>query len=975
MEALGNVQAPARNQNVLDIPETLQLVCSFLDRPTLLAASRVSQAWRACCHPFLWSVVPATAWNNPYLLAHWKQHAPLIHHLSLAGQPSVSEHSLLLLMPPPPPPLLPLLQEVSEHCHELVSVDASRITVPGSSSGGNSTSRSMSITPLLCKVLLHNGGQLRSLRLSLQGRIPRDLVYALGNLRVLQELVLDHWTDFDEYSLQRILLDACPPSLVSLSLSDNDFLPFTLESLHNVPAAAAVVVDCPPPPPLLLQGGGTRSSRTALATGAAAWASSNPSSDHPKRASDPILTTTSNSVNDTTMTTDLSTRDHYSSLERDGGQDKRQQQQREPKRQHASYPNNINNSVDSSRRHPPKHTNMEMEMGNKVYPHLGSKFNLPSPSSGGGVLHNSPTSESTTCTKRIDSVATTTTNITSTTTTTQIRSLSIHRATFRQGFLLNLLRLCPRLERLSLLESRGFFPTATFPARLAQLCPRLRDFEFSSPAGSHGVDGGGMGRRGGGGGGGSGQQQPDLTDPFFAALLEQFPQTRHLVVGGSHAASGVVTSSSSGGTSSSSVSSTSPSSSSRPIGATGAPTGFSLKAWKQLLQTISPSSALHPHHQDHQHQLVHLTLDGVRGLPSKQLVQVLAQCTSLEHWSAKGLVLNARDVDDPSLRPWACRRLQVFVMDIEIYEMNVGVSFASFVSASSGSVANVSAAAAAAAVVGGEGGGGGRKEGREGGQGGGTGPVLDPRQEQQHGQQQQQQHEHNERESVEAVVRQRMYGQLALLGCLVHFGLGGGHGLRRQRHRQRQTQNEGDGVGRKSRQNDSLLLLQAEEGIVEEEPGIDLTRRSGVDKWLLVQQQPQHQQQHPQQSQRQQGRQTAWPFLEVLDLTRLCTNPRWHLDEGDEAWIANQFPRLRRILVAKKKKDWPSSSSSSSSVLSSMLATSATGAYTLRRQPSSQPQTPPLSPLVPLVEPPQKPDILLPWIRHHRPDIVIDEQS
>ncbi|KAG0266123.1 hypothetical protein DFQ27_000170, partial [Actinomortierella ambigua] len=972
---LGNVQAPARNQNVLDIPETLQLVCSFLDRPTLLAASRVSRAWRACCHPFLWSVIPATAWNNPYLLAHWKQHAPLIQHLSLAGQPSASEHSLLLLIPPPP---LLLLHEVSEHCHELVSVDASRITVSGiCGGGGNSSSSSNGITPMLCKVLLHNGGQLRSLRLSLQGRIPRDLVYALGNLRVLQELVLDYWTDFDEYSLQRILLDACPPSLVSLSLSDNDFLPFTLESLHTVPAAAAVVVDCPPP--LLLQGGGTRSSRTALAAGAAAWASSNHSGDRPKRASDPIFTTTSNSVNDNIMTTDLSTRDHYSSLERDGGQDKRQQQQREPKQQHASYPNNIINSV-GSRRHPPKNTNMEMEMGNKVYPHLGSKFNLPPPSSGGGVLHNSLTSDSTPYTKRINtsSVATTTMNITSTTTTTtNIRSLAIHRATFRQGFLLNLLRLCPRLERLSLLESRGFFPTTTFPARLAQLCPRLRDFEFSSPAaaGSHGVDGGRMGRRGGeGGGGGSGQQQPDLTDPFFAALLEQFPQTRHLVVGGSHATSGVVSSSSSGTSSSSvpSTSSSSSSSSSRPIGATGAPTGFSLKAWKQLLQTISPSSALHPHHQ---HQLVHLTLDGVRGLPSKQLVQVLAQCTSLEHWSAKGLVLNARDVDDPGLRPWACRRLQVFVMDIEIYEMNVGVPFASFVSASSGSVANVSAAAAA--VVGGGGGGGG-KEGREGGQGGGTGPVLEPRQEQQHGQQQQQ-HEHNERESVEAVVRQRMYGQLALLGCLVHFGLGGGHGLRRQRQRQRQTQNEGDGGGRKSRQNDSLLL-QAEEGIVEEEPGIDLTRRSGVDKWLLVQQ-PQQQQQHPpQQSQRQQGRQTAWPFLEVLDLTRLCTNPRWHLDEGDEAWIADQFPRLRRILVAKKKKDWPSSppppsSLSSSSVLSSMLATSATAAYTLRRQPSSQPQTPPLSPLVPLVEPPQKPDILLPWIRHHRPDIIIDEQS
>ncbi|KAF9974577.1 hypothetical protein BGZ73_002012 [Actinomortierella ambigua] len=863
METLGNAHVATSKLSVLDIPETLQLVCSFLDRRTLLAASRVSKAWRACCHPFLWSTVPATAWTSPYFVAHWKQHAPLIRHLSL-GQPSEDSPSFLC--------------EASKHCQDLVSVDASRMTVSvrGNSSGGGSGSGSG--RPIHCdlnKLLLHNYGQLRSLQLSLQGRIPRDLVYALGNLRVLRDLVLDHWTDFDEYSLELVLLEACPHSLESLSLSDNDFSSFTLESLHTA------VLDCPAtmttPTPVLAGAG--RSSATALT--ATTWTGAR--KEHQKRASDSNSPTASPTIptnrNTTTATNDVSTRARFPSWS------ERDQDQQQSELCQYPQPNNCD------RRHLPLDTNKEMEMNNKVYPHLGSKFNLPLPlpchPGTGAVIQG--LSRGTVPTKPA-AVETNTQTTTNRATTTQIRSLNLHRATFRQGFLLNLVRLCPKLERLSLLESSGFFPTPTFPSRLARLCPHLRAFEFSSPA-----------ERLGGG-----QRQSDLSDTFFVDLLQQFPQTSHLVVGASRASSNDEDERRHDGWVASSLDNMSASS----VCVTGAPTGFSLKAWKQLLQTFqsTPPLSHHHHHHQHQHQLVHLTLDGIRGLPSKQLVQVLAQCSSLEHWSAKGVVLNARDVEDPKQQPWACRRLKVFVMDIEIYETNIGAPVA---------------AAAAAAV----------------------GPVPDHPPREQHGQEP---HQQQEQESVEAVVRRRMYGQLALLGCLVHVGIGGGHSLRRRRRRRRQVCSNSMWCysGRTSQLNDNLLkVADGEEEIEEEEPGIDLTRRSGVE--LL----------HG----------PKWPFLEVLDVTRLGTNPRWRLDEGDEAWLASQFPRLRRILVPKKK------------VSHGPPPPSLFSAYTLRPYSVSQPPPQTLwqqQQQQPTLEPPsEKPDYILPWIRHHRSDIIIDEQS
>ncbi|KAF9212864.1 hypothetical protein BGZ59_006217 [Podila verticillata] len=67
--------------------------------------------------------------------------------------------------------------------------------------------------------------------------------------------------------------------------------------------------------------------------------------------------------------------------------------------------------------------------------------------------------------------------------------------------------------------------------------------------------------------------------------------------------------------------------------------------------------------------LVSLNVDGVRGIQSKSLIQVFEQCCGLKVLSAQGVVLNGRDLFQPSsgLIPWSCHDLETLVIDIEIY--------------------------------------------------------------------------------------------------------------------------------------------------------------------------------------------------------------------------------------------------------------------------------------------------------------------
>ncbi|KAF9439161.1 hypothetical protein BGZ76_010060 [Entomortierella beljakovae] len=76
-----------------------------------------------------------------------------------------------------------------------------------------------------------NNRNLQCLQLKPIGRFPPPLLEALSKLARLEFLSLNAWTDFQEYSLQQIM-ESCT-SLLHLSLGENDFTQFTLETLRG----------------------------------------------------------------------------------------------------------------------------------------------------------------------------------------------------------------------------------------------------------------------------------------------------------------------------------------------------------------------------------------------------------------------------------------------------------------------------------------------------------------------------------------------------------------------------------------------------------------------------------------------------------------------------------------------------------------------------------------------------------------------
>ncbi|KAF8940853.1 hypothetical protein BGZ47_007587 [Haplosporangium gracile] len=92
----------------------------------------------------------------------------------------------------------------------------------------------------LVKVLQANKN-LERLQFRPHGRMPSSLLKAMAQLDRLHLLSLNGWEDFQEYSLQ-LILESCP-RLSHLSLGENDFTRFTLESLcneHSTTAAPGV---------------------------------------------------------------------------------------------------------------------------------------------------------------------------------------------------------------------------------------------------------------------------------------------------------------------------------------------------------------------------------------------------------------------------------------------------------------------------------------------------------------------------------------------------------------------------------------------------------------------------------------------------------------------------------------------------------------------------------------------------------------
>ncbi|KAF9134983.1 hypothetical protein BGX30_011701 [Mortierella sp. GBA39] len=82
----------------------------------------------------------------------------------------------------------------------------------------------------LVKVLQANKN-LERLQFKPHGRMPSSLLKALAQLDRLRLLSLNGWEEFQEYSLQ-LILESCP-RLSHLSLGENDFTRFTLESFSN----------------------------------------------------------------------------------------------------------------------------------------------------------------------------------------------------------------------------------------------------------------------------------------------------------------------------------------------------------------------------------------------------------------------------------------------------------------------------------------------------------------------------------------------------------------------------------------------------------------------------------------------------------------------------------------------------------------------------------------------------------------------
>lgn len=108
------------------------------------------------------------------------------------------------------------------------------------------------------------------------------------------------------------------------------------------------------------------------------------------------------------------------------------------------------------------------------------------------------------------------------------------------------------------------------------------------------------------------EQALDLQDEFFTSLCQHFPQLQWIHAG---------------------------------------MTGFSRGAIEAV--------------RSHCRNIVSLNLDGARGVPSQSMDQILRTCSTLIVFSARGVVLNGRDLSHESR--WSCRRLETLVLDVEIY--------------------------------------------------------------------------------------------------------------------------------------------------------------------------------------------------------------------------------------------------------------------------------------------------------------------
>ncbi|KAF9154989.1 hypothetical protein BG015_011404 [Linnemannia schmuckeri] len=458
------------SSSALMIPELVQEVCSYLDRQTLVRASRISKQFLACCGPLLWADVPEHAWSNDYFCSHWQFYASQIRTVCCAAV-GVD------------------LPTLSLYCHNLVSLDVSKILggerirvnnhdkqqtdqqkrlyvqeqarvgcpslsrnrlsscnalinkqtssrdppFHNLSSNANNNSNSTVSQPEfdraahsaflllaegLVKVLQANKN-LERLQFKPHGRVPASLLKAMAQLDRLRLLSLNGWEDFQEYSLQ-LILESCP-RLSHLSLGENDFTRFTLESFCS-------------------------DYSTAVAPGGFGASTMEEVVVKLERYDDPIK----------------------------GGN-----------RSSVRYVDQGLLDIHSKR------------------PVLFRPLSPSSLSAPGPALED--------LRPHIDRPMLSYQNKSHQTSNTTplcrgLQSLSLHQSGFRQDFLEKLTRQCPGLEHLSLLDGWGFYPSSRFTTILSESCPKLRRLEFR-------------------------QQALDLQDEFFVSLCAQFPDLQWIHAG------------------------------------------------------------------------------------------------------------------------------------------------------------------------------------------------------------------------------------------------------------------------------------------------------------------------------------------------------------------------------------------------------------------------------------------------------------
>ncbi|CAO3566816.1 unnamed protein product [Mortierella alpina] len=380
--------------------------------------------FQACCQPLLWITIPEHAWDNEFFRSNWHKYGSKIRFLQCGRGID--------------------LARVAQYCRDLVSLDISCIRGPIAARGGriasgtpavpkkqpraqvdrtddkdrrqatdvDSYSSFLALTTTLVRVI-HNNQNLQCLQLRPSGRIPLVLLETLAQHDRLRLLSLNGWQDFQEYSLE-LIMEACP-QLSHLSLGENDFTRFTLQTLAKCVA-------------------NPHSSSSALSSGSKeAMIRFEPFDDPIKSRSGPYTA--------------------------------RQDQLEVKSKQAVLYT-----------------------------PSPG-----PAPKENAIVQDALPASQKSSLSledRRHSGLVP----------WSQIKSLSLCQAGLRQEFLVNLVRMCPSLEHLSLIDGWGFYPSSRFASVLSQVCPHLKRLEFR-------------------------EQALDLQDEFFASLCSRLPQLEWIHAG------------------------------------------------------------------------------------------------------------------------------------------------------------------------------------------------------------------------------------------------------------------------------------------------------------------------------------------------------------------------------------------------------------------------------------------------------------